>query len=142
MNISKTEIFEFIQTVNNDFPIRLSDKQDLYELSNKIYNVSNVFFIKENGQIEGLICGYISSSFDERAYLSILAVKKEYRNKGIAKRLVEMFIQKCIEVNKTLIYGFTHKTNVNAIKLYKKFGFIITEQSERPNDYLLVKELM
>ncbi len=59
--------------------------------------------------------------------ISYLAVKKEYRNKKIGFQLMEHIIDSYQTGN---FYLFVSVNNENAIKLYLKFNFVVTEIKE------------
>ncbi len=59
----------------------------------------------------------------KRLYLSRVIVKKEYRNKGIGKELMNFIIEYAKSLNyKELSLG-VNLDNYNALNLYVKFGF-------------------
>ncbi len=82
----------------------------------------------ENNQILGFILLQVVSI--ESEILSI-AVDQEMRQKGIAKKLIQHYIDS-IEVGHK-IFLEVRKTNMPAIKLYEKCGF--KKIGERPNYY-------
>jgi len=96
--------------------ISISDqKERLGGFLNK--NKNTCFTVKINGKIAATaLCG----NDGRRGYLYHLAVIEEYRNKGIAKELVN----KCFEGLKAegihLCHLFVFKTNETAVKFYKK----------------------
>ncbi len=88
-----------------------------------------VFIYKINGEFigEGALV------FDEgdldytipnrRVYVSRMIVKKEYRNRGIGTEILAFLIEKSKEMGfKEMTIG-VDKDNVNALHLYKKYGF-------------------
>jgi len=68
------------------------------------------------------IIGYLSYSIIyEKAEINNIYVLKQFRNQGIASKLLEYLLEKCkICENITLE---VRKDNKSAIALYKKFGF-------------------
>lgn len=52
-----------------------------------------------------------------------LVVDKNYRGKGIGKRLIKVVIKKCEELNIGEIEVSTEITNINAREFYKSVGF-------------------
>ncbi len=70
----------------------------------------------------GLIIGYLSYSIMyEKSEINNIYVLKEYRNQGIGSKLLDYLVKKCkICENITLE---VRKDNINAICLYKKYGF-------------------
>ena len=60
-----------------------------------------------------------------KSYIAMIAVKKDYRSKGIGKQLVKLFIDHIKSKNISEVYLETEVTNVAAIKLYEsKLEFI------------------
>jgi [ribosomal protein S18]-alanine N-acetyltransferase len=62
------------------------------------------------------------SLLDEMHVLNI-AVIPEYRRKGIARWLLEMFIEKSQQNHIRIIHLEVRESNVGAIRLYEKIGF-------------------
>ncbi len=84
--------------------------------------------------IENKVVGYMGLLIVcDEAYIANIAVNKEYRNKGIAKSLLNGAKEKCIE-NKALFMSLeVRKSNDIAINLYKSYGFEVI--GERKNFY-------
>ena len=82
----------------------------------------------------------------DRFELDNIYVLKEYRNKGIASTLMEFMINEGKNKNINNITLEVREDNVNAINLYKKYGFV--EKAIRNNYYnncngiLMEKEMM
>lgn len=94
---------------------------------NAVYSVADL-----NGKAIGYIGGY--AVFDT-VYINNIAVKIEYRNKGIGSALLKDFINKSPDKILTLE---VRKSNSSAISLYNKFGFEIV--GERRGFYSKPKE--
>ncbi len=60
---------------------------------------------------------------DKRIYVSRMIVKKEYRNRGIGSEILEFLIAKAKEMGYSEMTIGVDKDNVNALHLYKKYGF-------------------
>ncbi len=60
---------------------------------------------------------------NKRVYVSRMIVKKEYRNRGIGGEILEFLIEKakCMGFSEMTIG--VDKNNVNALRLYQKYGF-------------------
>jgi len=84
--------------------------------------------------IDGNVVGYMGMwKICDEGHITNVAVLPEYRNKGIASKLISKMIEicKCSE-----IYNITleaRESNLEAIKLYEKFGF--ESAGKRPNYY-------
>ncbi|CAF9917693.1 MAG: N-alpha-acetyltransferase mak3 [Heterodermia speciosa] len=66
-----------------------------------------------------------------RGYIAMLAVREEYRGKGIATRLVRMAIDIMIERDADEIALETEVTNTAAMKLYERLGFLRSKRLHR-----------
>lgn len=66
-----------------------------------------------------------------RGYIAMLAVSSEWRNHGIATTLVRKAIDVMIERNADEVVLETEETNVPAMKLYERLGFIRSKKLHR-----------
>ncbi len=80
------------------------------------------------------VIGFIAGSKQNReARILLLAVSKEYRNRGIGTALMNRFMSVCKSEGLLSIRLEVRTTNFKAIEFYKKFGFNII--SYIPNYY-------
>ena len=140
--MTEDELFLFIQEVDSLFPIKLSDKIDLKELCSKFLSVGTIFSIYDENKLVALLAGYNNDFVNSKAYISVLAVLPKYQGKGYARKLITDFTTDCKNKNIKRIELFTHKINGNAIKMYKKNGFMIDNvDSSRINDIKFYKDI-
>ncbi|KAL2223250.1 putative acetyltransferase, GNAT family [Thermoascus aurantiacus ATCC 26904] len=66
-----------------------------------------------------------------RGYIAMLAVREEYRGRGIATRLVRMAIDAMIERGADEVALETETSNTAAIKLYQRLGFLRSKRLHR-----------
>jgi len=66
-----------------------------------------------------------------RGYIGMLAVQKDYRGKGIAKKLVKKSINEMIEQGADEVMLETEVVNIPAITLYENMGFIRSKRLYR-----------
>lgn len=66
-----------------------------------------------------------------RGYIGMLAVQKEYRGKGIAKKLVKKAITEMIKEGADEVTLETEVVNIPAITLYENMGFIRSKRLYR-----------
>lgn len=142
-DININDIEEFLWKVNLDFPIPLDKKVDLSKYSVKLYNNATIKVEFKDNKICGMVAGYTENLEDNISYISIVAVDKENRGYGIASKLVELFLEDCKNKNIRAVHLYTHKTNIGAIKIYKKIGFreISNFDDIRNDDIHLIKYL-
>lgn len=79
--------------------------------------------------IGGKVVGYVAIMDIDRENSKIvsLAVKKEFRRRGIGTKLLSTAIERCKERNKRKILLEVRVSNYIAQKLYKKMGFRIVD---------------
>lgn len=66
-----------------------------------------------------------------RGYIAMLAVSSEYRNQGIATKLVRQAIDAMIVRGADEVVLETEETNISAMKLYERLGFIRSKKLHR-----------
>jgi len=66
-----------------------------------------------------------------RGYIAMLAVSSAYRNHGIATTLVRKALDAMIERGADEVVLETEETNVPAMKLYERLGFIRSKKLHR-----------
>lgn len=144
MNDSKVTVEElenFLNAVDKDFPVPLSEKTNLSILSNKLIQRADIFAKRVNGNLAGVAIGYITNSTTNISFLSIVAVKKEYRGLGISKEIISQYL-KTVKEKETFtgVEVYTKEENTVAVKTYKSLGFVIykPENEPRPNDLHLI----
>mmetsp|Transcript_806 Transcript_806/g.1250 ORF Transcript_806/g.1250 Transcript_806/m.1250 type:complete len:170 (+) Transcript_806:37-546(+) len=59
-----------------------------------------------------------------RGYIAMIAVKPEYRKRGIGSKLVKLVLDKMIEAKCDEVVLEAEASNQGALKLYYQFGFI------------------
>jgi ribosomal-protein-alanine N-acetyltransferase len=96
--------------------------------------LKNKFAYYQCALISDKIAGYMGMwRIMDECHITNVAVLPEYRNKGIASRLIEKMIEicKCSEISTMTLE--VRESNLPAINLYKKFGFYPV--GKRPHYY-------
>lgn len=74
---------------------------------------------------EGILCGYISGQLIlDEFYINNVAVSEKYRNSGIASSLITALTDRLRSTECALATLEVRESNINARRLYEKFGFI------------------
>lgn len=124
------EVIKFLNLIDSSFIIPLSNKIDIEYYVKKIIDKGVIFAYKDGERIVGIALCYINNFTDKRAYISCLGVSEDYKNKGIATKLINTIKRYCIQQGFETIYLNTHKDNYIAIKLYKKHGFNVVDNMD------------
>ncbi len=139
---SVLQIKKFLTRVDTLFPIHISEKTDLEQLSEKyIQKALLIGFCDSNDEVIALIAGYINDEETKIGYISLLAVEPEFQNKGFARLLIAAFIEAAKGKKIKRVFLFTHNSNKKAIGFYRKNGFIEEPQDIRPEDIKFIKDL-
>ena len=141
VKITKENLEEFLRAVDQDFPVPLSQKSDLTVLAEKFVTKADIFAEYVDGKIAGAVVGYITNSFSEISFITAVAVRKEYRGMGLAKKALQRYVDEVKRQNRfKAIDIYAVPTNVGAVSLYKGFGFVEykMDNEPRPNDLHLI----
>lgn len=111
-------IFEYAQNLSSDETAKIKT----YVNKSVPTQIKDYRLIKVNNKIIG--CVLIEPKYDG-VLLDEIYIEKDYRNKEIGTDI----IKKVLLENKT-VFLWVYKLNIKAIKLYKKCGFNIIEETE------------
>lgn len=125
----KCSLLRFLKEIDNDFSPSLSEKVVLSDYVDKILKKACLVIESYKDDICGLIVLYCNDFINKKAYISLVGVAPKYRNRGIAKMMIEKAIH--IAANKEMEIIGIHSNNSIAIHMYEKFGFKIIEPGER-----------
>ncbi|SHH38545.1 GNAT family N-acetyltransferase [Winogradskyella jejuensis] len=126
----KEDIVDLLKRINSEFSGRLISF-GIEEYVLKLVNKSVLYPEYLNDRLIGFIAFYANDTEFKIAYMSMLAVDKSHRGNGIAVKLI------CKAEDHLKKIGFKYfdlevlKSNVSAIKLYKKKGFSIIEEGTK-----------
>jgi N-acetylglutamate synthase-like GNAT family acetyltransferase len=108
------------------------ERPDIYNIcetyQEDAYN--NFWLALNNGELVGTI-GLLGKT-KELAYLKRMVIKKEFRKKGLGKKLLQTALTFAKKQGFKIIYAGTVLENPNAIQFYKHYGFI--QCNDTPND--------
>ncbi len=120
MDICK--LISFLGLVDNEFNPRISEQVRLEEYSRKLCRDANLITeCGEDGEIYGLVAIYVNDRNNKYAYIPLVAVRKDFRRKGLARKLVNeaIMIAKANEKDAVDI----HTNNPIGYNLYISMGF-------------------
>lgn len=143
---TRKQVDEFMNSVTEkQITIEPLNPEDYYKCSN-IWNMKTqpladkwleeiktgnrlVFIYKINGEFIGegaLVLEAGDPDYtvpNQRVYVSRMIVKKEYRNRGVGSEILAFLIAKAKSMGFSEMTIGVDKDNVNALHLYKKYGF-------------------
>ena len=135
----KEQVYNYIVKIDKEFPVALSEKADLLEYTEKIFELGIVVLAKSQDEIIGILTGYLNDAEKRQGYISVLEVSDECRGAGVAKALLDEFEKSARTAQIRTIKLYTHRDNEGAKRFYLKNGYQI--KNEQANyDYSIVLE--
>jgi ribosomal protein S18 acetylase RimI-like enzyme len=121
----RDELIAFLKKLSSDLKgtfvsVNIPDYVD------KIQEFATIISISKNSEIKAFIAFYENDKHNEIAYLTMLAVCKDCWHLGYGKQLLEFSINDIKKKGFKLYRLEVKADNLNAIKLYKTYGFIAT----------------
>jgi ribosomal protein S18 acetylase RimI-like enzyme len=127
---SVDHLLAHLNSCNLNFTPSLSEKVDLVGYADKIYEKSVTFEAWFNETLVGLIAAYFNNLGDLTGFITNVSVIHEYNGKGIASELLNRTIDYAVKNGFKYICLEVNNKNIQAIKLYQKFNFYITNQKK------------
>lgn len=127
-------LVNYLNEVDHDFKIPLSEKISLKDFALKILSNGYVLAVLDNKNfLVGVNCFYCNDEIHKTAYFIVLSVKKNCQGKGYAKQLIFEMINICKQ--KGMVKICCETVNPIAASLYESIGFKVYK-SEYCNNLL------
>ena len=102
----------------------LSTRVDIREFTKKISKNAEIISVIINSEIAGLAAIYCNDLVEKEAYITTVIVDEKYRGNKIGDALINATINIASEKEMKSIKLEVYKSNLVAINLYQKLGFI------------------
>ncbi|KAJ3325436.1 hypothetical protein HDV06_004295 [Boothiomyces sp. JEL0866] len=128
----ETELKEMMELIEKD----LSEPYTIYTYRYFLNRNPGLSFTIRTDKLVGVIVCRLEphGNTPKRGYIAMLAVDKEYRNRGLATKLVKRCIEEMVGRDADEIVLEAEISNKGALKLYEKLGFV---RDKRLNRYYL-----
>jgi ribosomal protein S18 acetylase RimI-like enzyme len=77
----------------------------------------------EEGQLAGFLCGFLSQTDSEEAYIHFVGVAPEQRGEGLGRELYERFFETVRAHGRTVVRCVTSPGNADSIAFHEALGF-------------------
>ena len=105
-------------------------------------------FVAEDdpGGLAGFLCGFLSQTYPEQAYIHFVGVAPEHRGAGLARELYDRFFAAVRDYGRATVHCVTSPVNAGSLAFHQRLGFEIEAEKENydgtgESRVLLVKEL-
>jgi ribosomal protein S18 acetylase RimI-like enzyme len=126
-----TEIAAHLAKTDDAFLPRLSERVDINDYAMKIVENAERFEAWGGGSLIGLVAVYCNDAAARTAYITSVSVLAEYRNQGLASKL----LVECVEfVKRKHLVGISldvDSENQRAVELYEAKGFTVVDTTGR-----------
>ena len=112
---------------------------NLAQYAEKLCIHGRVWCHYDMGKPVSIIAGYFNDMTSQTAYLSMLAVAKEYQGEKLASSLLSEFEDYAIQKGMAYVKLEVRKHNTAAQNLYRKFGYEIIDEASETSLYMKKK---
>lgn len=104
------------------------DKDDVEKINNYVNKtITKQICEYKNIVLNNIVIGsFLITKNENSLLLDEIFIEKQYRNKGIGTSIIKGVVSK----SNNNVYLWVYKDNIKAIKLYKKLGFLIKEETD------------
>lgn len=137
--LEETELYSLLKISDSEFEPTLSSRINIWNYSRKLLENAIRFEAYYKDKIVGLVAVYANDPTKENAFITYVYCKKEYRNIGIAKTLIQRALNYLKKMQFCSVSLEVSLKNIAAIKLYKNFGFISFTEEKNISDRIMMK---
>jgi ribosomal protein S18 acetylase RimI-like enzyme len=100
----------------------------------------------EEGDLTGFVCGFLSQTNSDEAYIHFVGISPDHRGKGLGRTLYERFFDEVRAQGRSVVRCVTSPVNERSVAFHEALGFEVervAEDYDGPGEdrILLVKRL-
>jgi ribosomal protein S18 acetylase RimI-like enzyme len=81
-------------------------------------------FVADNdGELAGFVCGFLSQTADDEAYIHFVGVDPERRGEGLGRKLYERFFEEVRTNGRAVVRCVTSPLNERSVAFHESLGF-------------------
>jgi ribosomal protein S18 acetylase RimI-like enzyme len=88
------------------------------------------FVAEDGGELAGFLCGFLSQTYPDQAYVHFVGVSPEHRGAGLARELYERFFAAARAGGRTSAHCVTSPRNTGSIAFHTSLGFEVEAEIE------------
>jgi ribosomal protein S18 acetylase RimI-like enzyme len=124
------DLMALLQEIDDEFEPSLSSRSNLAEYATKLMAHATDFAIYEEQRLSAFAAVYCNDPAGERAYLTLIAVAKSCRGRGLARTVLEMCLRYLQSRKFKVLELEVYKNNAAALAMYESFGFMRVRETE------------
>ncbi len=139
--INQDYFFKIIKELQNQITPSLDELAvDIEKYAEKLYKNADIFVAYSEEKIVGVAAVYTNDVISRDAYLSFIAIYKEYQRKGYGGALLECVEEEAKNNNMRYLKLEVFKKNKNAIEFYNMKNY--KRIDENKNSYIMGKQII
>ena len=88
------------------------------------------FVAEDDGELAGFLCGFLSQTYKDQAYVHFVGVAPEHRRAGLARDLYERFFAAARDAGRTSVHCVTSPVNTGSLAFHARLGFEVEAEVE------------
>jgi len=128
--LPEKRISDFFKEHDNDYFERLSDRIDIDDYSQKIYQNATHFTLYDGDTLIGFSPCYFNDDAKEKAYISSLTITDGYRRSKLGSTLLSQIKTYAVDQGVKQLIVSVHSNNKNSINFYNQNEFSVDENNE------------
>jgi ribosomal protein S18 acetylase RimI-like enzyme len=89
------------------------------------------FVAEDDGEVVGFLCGFLSQTWPDQAYVHFVGVRPDRRGDGLGRQLYEQFFSAAREAGRSVVRCVTAPVNEGSVAFHTRLGFEV--EAEVPN---------
>ena len=81
------------------------------------------FVAEDDGELAGFVCGFLSQTAADEAYIHFVGVDPERRGEGLGRELYERFFEEVRTNGRTVVRCVTSPLNERSVAFHESLGF-------------------
>jgi ribosomal protein S18 acetylase RimI-like enzyme len=81
------------------------------------------FVAEDDGELAGFVCGFLSQTAADEAYIHFVGVDPERRGEGLGRELYERFFEEVRTNGRTMVRCVTSPLNERSVAFHESLGF-------------------
>lgn len=133
------DIESILVDFKNILPSLRNGRVDIKDFSEKLHQYACVFVFEDNDVVKGFAAFYANDLSQKIAFLSMIAVKEEYRREHVGSKMLKFAELEARSKGMHFLKLEVSRSNLGAIRFYDNHGYSVCE--ENSTSYYMVKEL-